>query len=231
MNHVTDLQTVFFSWKLRSIRKFQIQILCDIRGLRFLRNKMRFWKRSIHIGIVSSWPQNCKICGSSKSIYFSFYQYLLIKNPLLFCQCLSLQKSHRYGYVFKICVWISVFKRKKQFENPILGCRDIKQKRSLIFFGTPCIKIWKKIKFWTWENRTKKLGNRKREIRINRDKRIKAKIGQKKVKLRKIWIFVIILFKNWSTDKSMHNLHVHVKSPKLSQSNYTKYWSNFSSLG
>ena len=41
------------------------------------------------------------------------------------------------------------------------------------------------------------MGNRKREIRINRDKRIKAKIGQKKVKLRKIMIFVIILLKKW----------------------------------
>ena len=41
------------------------------------------------------------------------------------------------------------------------------------------------------------MGNRKREIRINMDKRIKAKIGQKKVKLRKIMIFVIILLKKW----------------------------------
>ena len=24
------------------------------------------------------------------------------------------------------------------FENQILGCRDIKQNQSLIFFGTPC---------------------------------------------------------------------------------------------
>ena len=38
-----------------------------------------------------------------------------------------------------MCVWISVFRRKKRFENPIIGCRDIKQKPSLILFGTPCI--------------------------------------------------------------------------------------------
>ena len=37
-----------------------------------------------------------------------------------------------------MCVWISVFRRRKQFENPIIGCRDIKQKPSLILFGTPC---------------------------------------------------------------------------------------------
>ena len=41
-------------------------------------------------------------------------------------------------FVFKISVWISVFWRKKRFKNPILCCRDIKQKPSLIFFGTPC---------------------------------------------------------------------------------------------
>ena len=34
-------------------------------------------------------------------------------------------------------VWISVFRRKKRFENPIIGCRDIKQKPSLICLGHP----------------------------------------------------------------------------------------------
>ena len=29
------------------------------------------------------------------------------------------------------------FQEKKLFENLILGCQDIKQTRSLIFFGTP----------------------------------------------------------------------------------------------
>ena len=35
------------------------------------------------------------------------------------------------------------FQEKKRFENPSLGCRDIKQKPSLIFFGTPCTCIRK----------------------------------------------------------------------------------------
>ena len=39
-------------------------------------------------------------------------------------------KLHKNNFVFKICVWISVFRRKKRFENPIIGCRDIKQKSS-----------------------------------------------------------------------------------------------------
>ena len=30
------------------------------------------------------------------------------------------------------------FQEKKLFENQILGYRDIKRTRSLIFFGTPC---------------------------------------------------------------------------------------------
>ena len=40
-----------------------------------------------------------KICGSSKSNYFSFDQNNLIKNLILFCKCLSPQKSHRNGFV------------------------------------------------------------------------------------------------------------------------------------
>ena len=67
-------------------------------------------------------------------------------------------------------VWISVFRRKKRFENPIIGCRDIKQKPSLIFFGTPCRLVKKNIgKFnnrksdiWEKENKENwKLGKRK----------------------------------------------------------------------
>ena len=33
------------------------------------------------------------------------------------------------------------FQGNKRFENPIIGRRDIKQKPSLILFGTPCIII------------------------------------------------------------------------------------------
>ena len=63
-----------------------------------------------------------KKCGSSKLDNFSFYQNRVIKNPILFYQYLSLQKLHRNGYVLKIYVWISVFRRKKLFDNPVLGC-------------------------------------------------------------------------------------------------------------
>ena len=79
-----------------------------------------------------------KFFGNSKLNNLSFDQNHLIKNPILFCKYFGPLISDRSGFVFKICVWISVFRRKKQFENPRLGCRDIKQKPSLIFFGTPC---------------------------------------------------------------------------------------------
>ena len=36
-----------------------------------------------------------------------------------------------------MCVWLSVFRRKELCENPILGCRDIKQNPSLIFLRHP----------------------------------------------------------------------------------------------
>ena len=91
---------------------------------------------------------NIKLDIFSKTEYSDFTSFINLLTPLVFlgfwiffgglkggfpqkllhffCFCL-----HRYGYVFKICVWISVFKRKKQFENWIFGCRDIKQKSSL----------------------------------------------------------------------------------------------------
>ena len=53
----------------------------------------------------------------------------LFQNHILFCKYLSPLTSHRNGFVFKIWVWISV-QEKKLKENPILGCRNIKQ----IFF-------------------------------------------------------------------------------------------------
>ena len=84
-----------------------------------------------------------KICGSSKSNNLSFDQNHLIKNPILCCKYISPQKLHRNRFVFKICVWISIFRRKKRFENQIFGCWDIKQTNLLIFFDTPCSNLMK----------------------------------------------------------------------------------------
>ena len=64
-----------------------------------------------------------------RTLYGKFH-YL----PILFNKYFSPLVSHRIGLVFKICVWISVFRRKKLFKNPILSCRDINQNPSLIFF-------------------------------------------------------------------------------------------------
>ena len=45
------------------------------------------------------------------------------KSPILFGKYLGCLKSYRIGSVFKIWVWISVFRRKKQFVNPLLGSK------------------------------------------------------------------------------------------------------------
>ena len=63
-------------------------------------------------------------------------EHFRLEKPVLFRKYLSPQKLQRNGSIFKICVWITVFRRKKLFENPIHGCRDIKQKPSLNFFVT-----------------------------------------------------------------------------------------------
>ena len=62
------------------------------------------------------------------------------RDPFFFGKYLSPQKSLKNVWVFNTSVWISVFRRKKRFENPIFGCRDTKQKWNLDFFwGTQFI--------------------------------------------------------------------------------------------
>ena len=75
-----------------------------------------------------------KTYRTSKSNNLSFDHNNLIKNPILFCKFLSSLKSHRNGFVFKICVWISVFRRKQTCKTPILGCRDICKISTATFF-------------------------------------------------------------------------------------------------
>ena len=49
---------------------------------------------------------------------------------------MSLYSKSAYGSQFS--------GEKKRFENLTLGCRDIKQTWSLIFFGTPCMGLLKR---------------------------------------------------------------------------------------
>ena len=51
----------------------------------------------------------------------------VFKNPILFHNYLSPQMSHKNDFVFKICVWISVFRRKKSFVIPFNGFWEIQQ--------------------------------------------------------------------------------------------------------
>ena len=71
---------------------------------------------------IASWARVWQYIGPLNQI---FWVLTTIKNPILFCKFLSPLKSHRNGFVFKIYIWISVFRRKKRFENPMLGCREI----------------------------------------------------------------------------------------------------------
>ena len=68
------------------------------------------------------------------------------QNLILVCKHLSPLISHKNGSVFKIYIWISVFRRKKPFENPMLGCRDIcKINTGPFFFKHPvsfCQSSW-----------------------------------------------------------------------------------------
>ena len=64
------------------------------------------------------------------------------RNPILFCRYLGHLKSYRIGFVFKRCVWISVFRRKKRFVNqlhrPQVTTILVMEIHSCVFFGTPC---------------------------------------------------------------------------------------------
>ena len=58
----------------------------------------------------------------------------LCRKPILFCKYLSPLKSHKIDSVFKIYIWISVFRRKKRCWNPFIGSGDIKQTNIWAFF-------------------------------------------------------------------------------------------------
>jgi len=97
-------------------------------------------KTLIHIQILNTF-----LCDSRSSEY-AWMKYTLWvdynclpQSLILFCKFLCPLKLHRNGHVFKLCVWISVFRRNKWFANPILVCRDIEQNPS-IFFGTTLYK-------------------------------------------------------------------------------------------
>ena len=156
-NQVSDFQSVFFSWKLRSICKLWIQKhFCAILGGQDIYETKcgsetdQFIFTLSHSGLKTgkcvqtsaNWPKTAliapkwllvglvtqtnwidiktvfilgvfKMYRTSKLNNFSVdHNNILIKDPILFCMFLSSLKLHRNGFVFKICVWISVFRRK-----------------------------------------------------------------------------------------------------------------------
>ena len=83
-----------------------------------------------------------KILRKFGSIISTYY-----KSPILFCRYLGYLKTYRIVSVFKICVWISVFRRKKRLVNPLhyhqVTAILVIQENSGLFFETPCIQLVK----------------------------------------------------------------------------------------
>ena len=83
-----------------------------------------------HLGPVGgAWH---KFCGFEVTLRQCKYELICFRTAFFFVN------NSTPNIAQKWFVWISVFRRNKRFENMILGCWDIKQKPSVIFFGTPC---------------------------------------------------------------------------------------------
>ena len=130
--------------------------LCNFRGLRYLQNKMGFfirWFWSKHKLFDSELPHILKtimiktVLTSIQSVWVTHYETVRIwidvfQNHFLFCKFLSPLISHRNGFVFEIFVWVSVFRRKKLFENPMLGCWEICKINTAPFFFKHPVSRW-----------------------------------------------------------------------------------------
>ena len=92
-----------------------------------------------------------QVCQNMKPLlsYLIFYWTLSRRGPKLTIQRVkktcATYFGHFSGFVFKICLWISIFGRKKQFENRIFSCWDIKQTKLLIFFIHPVSTLYRKL--------------------------------------------------------------------------------------
>ena len=101
----------------------------------------------------------CKICSGSKFKKIGSITSTYHKSPSLVLRYLGYLKLYKIGAVFKICIWISVFRRKKQFVNPLHSSKVttilLMQKNSGVFFKHPvCLIDFEYIyanykKYWT----------------------------------------------------------------------------------
>ena len=78
-----------------------------------------------------------KISVSSNLNNLGFDQNHLIENPILFCKYLRPLISQRNGFVFKICVWITVFRRKNDLKIQYLVAKILCKNPVLFFLGHP----------------------------------------------------------------------------------------------
>ena len=121
-NQVSNFQIAFFSWKLRSICKFLMQ--------------KHFF--TVITSIQSVWvtrPPRHHLAAIKARL-----------GPI--GRAWSKFWSHLNGFVFRICIWISVFRRKKPIENPMLGCREICKINTGTFFLKHPVESLGAIKKW-----------------------------------------------------------------------------------
>ena len=81
---------------------------------------------------LNSWSKNEK--------KLSLFQSVLSETLFCFANILDPMNSQKWCCIQSISITMDLsFQDKKElFENPIHGCKDIKQIPSLILFGTPC---------------------------------------------------------------------------------------------
>ena len=105
-----------------------------------------------------NWLNRCYHCfylhrfqnsWSSKLNNLSFDQNIYSRLPFCFVN-ISAHKSRTEMVVYSKFAYGSQFSGGKGFENPILGCWDIKRNPSLILFGTPCKCLnWHSFQYWS----------------------------------------------------------------------------------
>ena len=92
--------------------------------------KTKFYKKIIFDTPMEIWPPILYLASLESS------QIDLLQNPILFCNYLGPLLSHRNGFVCKMCVWILVFRREKNYLKIGYLVAEILSKMHI---GTPCM--------------------------------------------------------------------------------------------
>ena len=102
--------------------------------------KTKFYKKNIFDTPTEIWPPILYLASLEP------LQIDLFQNPILFCNYLGPLLSHRNGFVCKMCVRISVFRREKYLKIRYWVAEIL----SKMHIGTPCIYAFSD--FWGYKN-------------------------------------------------------------------------------